>query len=200
MLFHVTRQVQDSPGQILIGLVKSAFKKVCDWKNIRSDHVCPYGIMTCPRIDKKKGVLESFNNCGHLELTDCTNKVQGGIISDYVQVSQSKMVYEYLSRINVNFEDQFHRPTILLPTTCAWKLIDDPAPFGYRHVSFFVVADAQIAWDLSSTIFSSDIEIIGATFWEKLVKHSTSCLLWEEISSCWVTTVCPGNANQLCIG
>jgi hypothetical protein len=92
MLFHVSRQVQDSSGQILIGLVKSVLKKACDWKHIRSDHVCPYGIMTCPRIDKKKGVPESFSNCGHSDLTDCTDKVQGNLISDYIQVSQSKMV------------------------------------------------------------------------------------------------------------
>jgi hypothetical protein len=93
-LFHVTRQVQDSSGQILFGLVKSAFKKACDWKSIRSDHVCPYGIMTCPRIDKKKSVLDSFSNCGHHDLTDCTNKVKGNIISDNVHVPQSKMVHE----------------------------------------------------------------------------------------------------------
>jgi hypothetical protein len=52
---------------------------------IRSDHVCPYRIMTCPRIDKKKGVLGSFSNCGRRDLTDCTDKVQGNLISDYIK-------------------------------------------------------------------------------------------------------------------
>jgi hypothetical protein len=91
-----------------------------------------------PRIDKKKGVLQLLSNFGHCNSTDCTNEVQGNIISDYVQVSQSKMVYEHLSKMFVNFEAQLHRPTIPLPTTCAWKLIENPAPFSYRHNSFFV--------------------------------------------------------------
>jgi hypothetical protein len=67
-------------------------------------------------------------------------------------------------------------------------------------MSFSIVAHARIAWDLSSTIYTSDIEIIGATFGGKLVKHASSCLLWEEISSCWVTTVCPGNATNFAWG
>jgi hypothetical protein len=68
-------------------------------------------------------------------------------------------------------------------------------------VYLFVVADAGIAWDLSSTAFSPDNEIIGATFWGKLVEHITSCLLWEEISSGWVvTTICPRNATNFAWG
>jgi hypothetical protein len=107
--------------------VKSVFHKACDWKHIRSDHVCPYGIMTCHRINKKKSILKSFSNCGHRDLTDCTDKDQGHIFSAYLQDSQNKLVDEYLSRIYDVLEDQLHQPTIPLPTTYAWKLIKDPA-------------------------------------------------------------------------
>jgi hypothetical protein len=53
MINYVTRQVQDSSGQVLIGLIKMAFKTLRHWNNIRSDDVCPYGIVTFPRHDKK---------------------------------------------------------------------------------------------------------------------------------------------------
>jgi hypothetical protein len=53
VLNYVTRQVQDSSGQILIGLIKKSYKTICNWKDIRSDDICPYGIITCPRHDKK---------------------------------------------------------------------------------------------------------------------------------------------------
>jgi len=41
MLNYVTRTVQDSSGQVLIGLIKKAYKTKCDWKDIRSDDICP---------------------------------------------------------------------------------------------------------------------------------------------------------------
>jgi hypothetical protein len=65
-------------------------------------------------------------------------------------------------------------------------------------MSFFVVADTGIAWDLSSTAFS---EIIGATLGGQLVEHVTkSCSLWEEIRSGWVNTIGPGNVTNFAWG
>ncbi len=57
-----------------------------------------------------------------------------------------------------------------------------------------MVVEAEIAWDLSSDLFTEDIGIIGGTFLGKLVEHMTSCSLYEEKSSGWVTTLCPRNA------
>jgi hypothetical protein len=71
---------------------------------------------------------------------------------------------------------------------------------SYRYMSFFVVAHAGKAWDLSSTVFSSANEIIGATCLGKLVEHATIYWLWGEIGSGWVTTICPGNAANFALG
>jgi hypothetical protein len=71
-------------------------------------------------------MLESFSICGHYDLTDCTDKDQGQLISVYLQHSQSQIVDEYLCRMHDSFEDQLDRPMIPLPTTCACKLIEDP--------------------------------------------------------------------------
>jgi hypothetical protein len=195
MILYVTEQVQDSSGQVLIGLIKMAFRTLHHWKYIRLDDVCPYGIVTCPRHDRKKGVLESFSNCGHQDSTDCIDEVQGSLVFAYLQeVVNSTTVLEYFCRMNSTFGDVFVCPIIPLPTTCAWKLIEDTDQFGFNHISYFVVVEARIAWDLSSNLFTEDIGFIGGTFLRKLVEYVTSCLLYEEKSSGWVTTLCPGNA------
>jgi hypothetical protein len=201
MLNFATIQVQDSSGQVLIGLIKMAYKTLRNWSNIRSDDVCPYGIVTCPRHDKKKGVLESFSNCGHRDSTDCTDEDQGRIVFSYLeQMKNNTLVLDYLKNMYSSFSDVLVSPIIPLPTTCAWKLIEDPDEYNYKHISYFVVVDAGIAWDLSSDVFNDEICIIGGTFLGKLVEHSTSCSLYEEKSSGWVSTLCPGNACNFAWG
>ncbi len=200
MINYLTRQVQDSSGQVMISLIKMAFKTLRHWKYIRSDDTCLYGIVTCPRHDRKKGVLESFTNCGHRDSTDCTNEAQGGLVFGYLQEVNSTTVLEYFCRMHSSFCDVLVRPIILLPTTCAWKLIEDPDQFKFNHILYIVVVDAGIAWDLSSDVFTEDIGMVGGTFLEKLVEHMTSCSLYEEKSSGWVTTLCPGNACNFAWG
>jgi hypothetical protein len=198
---YVTRQVQDSSGQVLIGLIKKSYKTICNWKDIRSDDICPYGIVTCPRHDKKRGVLEAFSNCGHRDSTDCTDTSQGMIVSTYLeQTNNNTTLCDYFARMYSTFRSEIKSPIIPLPTTCAWKLIEDPLLFNYKHVSYFVVVDAGIAWDLSSYVFTDDVGIISGTFLGKLVEHVTSCSLYVELSSGWVTTLCPGNATNFAWG
>jgi hypothetical protein len=78
----------------------------------------------------------------------------------------------------------------------AWKLIEDPATFSFKHISYFIVSEAGIAWDLSSNKFKGYVDILGGTFLGSLVEHATSCSLWEEEMSGWVTTICPGSARS----
>ena len=49
-------------------------------------------------------------------------------------------------------------------------------------------------------MFTEEIGIIGGTFQGKLVEHVTSCSLYVELSSGWVTTLCPGNAINFAWG
>ena len=77
MLNYTTRQVQQTSGQIIIGLIQIAFRKRFDWKHIRTGTVCPYRILTCPQIVMKGNILESFSNCGHRDSTDCLDEVLG---------------------------------------------------------------------------------------------------------------------------
>ncbi len=139
-------------------------------------------------------MLESFSNCGHQDSTDCTNEAQGSLFFAYLQeVVNSTTFLEYFCMMYSTFGYVLVRPIILLPTTCAWKLIEDPDQFGFNHILYFVIVESGIAWDLSSDLFTEDIGIIWGTFLGKLVEHVTSCLLYEEKSSGWVTTLCPGN-------
>jgi hypothetical protein len=157
--------------------------------------------VTCPRHDRKKGVLESFSNCGHRDSTDCTDQAQSSLVFHYLQeASNSTTVMEYFSRMYSTFGDVLVPPIVSLPTTCAWKLIEDPDQFGFNHILYFVVVEAGIAWDLSSNVFTEDIGIVGGIFIRELVEYVTSCSLYEEKSSGWVTTVCPGNACNFAWG
>jgi len=67
-------------------------------------------------------------------------------------------------------------------------------------MSFFIVLESGILWDLSSHVYDDTTDILGATFLSGLVEHSTSCSLWMEESSGWVTTMCPGSASNFAWG
>jgi hypothetical protein len=197
----VTTQAQDSSGQVVIGLIKMAYKSQGNSSHIGSEAVCPYGILTCPKHDKKKGVLESFSNCGHRDSTDCINEEQGLIVLSYLQeMKHNTVVMEYLQRMYSSYGDVIASPILALPTTCCWKRIEDPYEYNYKHISYFVVVDAGIAWDLSSDVFNDEINTISGTFFGKLVEHVTSCSLYEEMHSGWVTTLCPGHACNVAWG
>jgi hypothetical protein len=145
--------------------------------------------------------LESLSNCGHRDSTDCTDEAQGSLVFAYLQeVVNSTTVLEYFCRMCSTFVDVLVRPIIPILATCAWKLIEDLDQFGFNHISYFAVVEAGITWNLSLDLFTEDIGIIGGTFLEKLVEHVTSCLLYEEKSSGWVTTLFPGNACNFAWG
>jgi hypothetical protein len=99
-----------------------------------------------------------------------------------------------------SFFDVLVSPIIPYTTTCAWKPTEDPDEYNYKHISYFVIVDAGIAWDLSSDVFSDGISTISGTFFGKLVEHCTSCSLYQEKSSGGVTTLCPGNAGNVAWG
>ena len=67
-------------------------------------------------------------------------------------------------------------------------------------MSYFVVSEAGISWDLSSHVCYNVTEILGAKFLSGLVEHSTSCSLWMEETTGRVTTLCPGNASNFAWG
>ena len=53
-----------------------------------------------------------------------------------------------------------------------------------------------MCWDKSSEVFTGDIEIIATTFFGNLSPHATSCPIWTDIETGYVTTLCPGNASH----
>jgi hypothetical protein len=162
--------------------------------------VCPYGILTCPRIVMKGNILESFSNCAHRDSTDCLDEELEQIVSDYIKTSNSSVLLNYFDRMYSTFNGILCKPIMPLLTTCAWKLIVDPAMFSFKDILYFIISEAGIAWDLSSNIFKGNVDILGGTFLGSLVEHATSCSLWEEEMSGWVTTICPGSATKFAWG
>jgi hypothetical protein len=158
-----------------------------------SDDICPYGIMTCPRRIRRNQVIESFCNGGHRDSTNCIDDEQGKIVTDYIKNINSSIIEDYFERMYATFVHCLKRPRVPLPTTCARKIIEKPEAFGFKHCSYFVVSEVGISWDLSSHTYNDSMEILGATFLSGLVEHSTSCSIWIEDTSGWVTTMCPGS-------
>ncbi len=58
-------------------------------------------------------------------------------------------------------------------------------------MSYFVVSEAGVSWDLSSHVYNNVTEILGATFLSGLVEHSTSCSLWMEETRCKLLFIFP---------
>ena len=199
-LRRCSAQVQEVSGQVLIGLIKTAFSRHYHWEDITSEHICPYGIMTCPRRIRGNQVVESFCNSGHRDSSDCIDDEQGVIVHDYAKTQNSPVLNDYLERMYAMFDDRLRHPRVPLPTTCAWKMLEQPELFGYKHMSYFVVSEAGISWDLSSHVYNDVSEIMGATFLSGLVEHATSCSLWIEETTGCVTTLCPGNASNFAWG
>ena len=97
--------------------------------------------------------------------------------SDYNKTINSSIIKEYFETMYATFGDCLKRPRVPLPITCAWKIIEKPEHYGFKHLSFFVVSEAGISWDLSSHTYNDSIDILGAMFLSGLVEHSTSCSL-----------------------
>ena len=199
-LGRLNEQAQDASGQILIGLIKKAFSNHYGWKDITSEHICPYGIMTCPQRIRQNKVIESFCNTGHRDMGDSLDDEQGSIVLQYIKRINNAMINDYIDRIYATFASSIQEPRIPLPTTCAWKLIEHPEPYSYKHMSFFIVSECGISWDLSSHVFDDTTDILGGTFLGGIVEHCTSCSLWMEESSGWVTTMRPGSASNFAWG
>ena len=74
-----------------------------------------------------------------------------------------------------------------------------PIPGGGREIPENLMQAFVHNGSYFSGAFSGD-EILGATFLSGLVEHSTSCSLWMEETTGWVTTLCPGNASNFAWG
>ncbi len=145
-------------------------------------------------------MFKSFCNSEHRDSSDCIDKEQGRIVDDYIKTIKSPISSDYFDRMYAMFHASIKQPRVPLPTTCAWKVIKKPEVYGYKHMSYFVVSEAGISWDLSSHVYTDVTEILGATFLSELVENSTSCSLWMEETTGWDTTLCPGNASNFAWG
>ena len=199
-VLNSTGHAQEASGQISIGLIKKAISHYnntsSNRKDIIAEDICPYGILTCPR--NMNGALEPFCNEGHRDTTDCIDREQGEIVNTYLNHINNPIINDYLERMDRTFG--IEKTRVKLPTTCGWKLMEQPEAYGYKHLSFFVVSEAGISWDLSSHSYNERSDILAATFFGSLVEHLTSCSIWMEESSGDVTTICPGTACNIAWG
>ncbi len=90
-------------------------------------------------------MLESFCDSGHRDSSDCIDDEQGRIVDDYIKTIKNPIISDYFDRMYAMFHSSIKRPRVPLPTTCAWKVIEKPEEYGFKHMSYFVVSEAGIS-------------------------------------------------------
>jgi hypothetical protein len=204
VLMTQTLHVQDMSGQVIIPLIKKYIRENRKRKGLRkeinSSDISPYTIITHPMFVRYPGYMEAFTNCSHVDTTDKTNEEQGELLSAYVLSQGNECLNKYFDAMRRSFSDVLNNNCLPLCTTCAWTPIEIPEAYSFKHLSFFVICEAGICWDLSSDIFASGINVLGGTFFGSLVEHCTSCSLYSEEVSGWVTPICKGCGTNLAWG
>lgn len=202
----LTRTVQASSGQVAIGTIEAAYRQPDSDGlrdvNITSRDICPYNITTGPRFYPEQGWSESFSNGYHRD-GDALNKEQTKRVKEYIHTSNSPRLKKHFQMKEERFKDIKDSNRISLPTTCAWKQRCRPEDYGYIHSQHFVVAEAGMSFNLSSTVYDnlrsyldkpSQNIILGATFFGSLIGHLTSMSMYEVEGEQGVTTIMPGDA------
>ncbi len=179
-----TLQVQDMSGQIIMPLIRKYIHKALKI-GMNSSDISPYTIITHPKVINQPGYLKAFNNCPHIDSTDITNEEQGEILSDFILSHRNDCLTNYFARMRRNFADTLDNNCLPLFTSCAWKPIKQPENYSFKHISFFVMTEVAVSWDLSLDVFASGINILGGTFLGSLIEHGTSCSLYVNEISDW---------------
>ena len=186
----ITRDIQETSGQIEIGTIRAAFRQgdqdTSPDSKISSIDICPYNIGTGPRYYPQNGWFESFANCLHRD-GDTLNKEQSKKVLEYVDSIECPLLKEHFQRKEATFKDVKDSDKISLPSTCAWKQRERPEDYSYSHSQHFIIAEAGMSFNLSSCVYdnlhrlancSHDI-ILGATFFGSFIGHLTSASLYE---------------------
>ena len=146
-----------------------------------------------------RDIHEAFCNCSLLDKMDLTGSIVSRAIADFITKSGCDDLNKYISRMKNIFSRELNTESLPIPTTCAWRLIEAPEEFGFKHYSFFIVTEAGISWDLSSGTLMK-CKTLSGTFYGSLVEHLTGCFIWSEELSGWVTPICPGQSSILAWG
>ena len=197
VLYEHSVHAQEPCGQVMMGIIKSAYKTICNL-DVTANDICPYLLFSHP-IKNDHGESVPYYNVDHLDSKDHVCDLVSHIVQDYVDNYCNEIIQDYLKRVlritmERNHKDSKKKPKkrIPLPTTCPWKLLECPEKSGWGLLQYFVMTEAGVAWNLSSSTFMRGVEILRATFFGCLCGHVTSAPIWINLKTGGVTTICPG--------
>ncbi len=72
----------------------------------------------------------------------------------------------------------------------------DESNDDWDHVQYFILLDFGLAFDLSSGVFTDNIDQVGTTFYGSMFNHLTSWSLWISNDDKFVT-LHPSGRNDL---
>ena len=88
---------QNSCGQVMIGLIKHVMKINCGY-SFESFDICPYMILTMPRMNKDTHIAETYSNWEHYD-DDETNTETGILINEYLLSTDHCAMHDYFNEI-----------------------------------------------------------------------------------------------------
>lgn len=166
-------------GAIGLALIAKALAKEYK-KGCRAGHICQGTIITY-----------NFFNTPHRD-DDTMSRTTSDLVKNYInelkscreETPCSHALKQWLESVEELYGSKH---TLSMQTTCCWMLHTFHP--DYLHLSYFVLLESNVAYDLSSDILRERQN--GATFYGKKVTHCTSVSVWVNKEGTHATLKCP---------
>jgi hypothetical protein len=172
-LSQEAQQHQQTTGQHILSLVRLMLNEI--GISVKTDQLC-------------KGTIITFNffNSGHKDCDEMASNISC-LVKKHIKDSTDPKLIQWLDTFHSNFGSDCKLP---MPTTCCWTSLKTSSEWKWAHISYFLLLDVEMAYDLSSDVLQR-FGKSGATFYGSVLEHCTSAPLWVTLDGKLATIVCP---------
>ena len=110
-------------------------------------------------------------------------------IIKHIQSSGSQKLNQYVGNYQLVFPEPYHQGKVPLSTSCCW--VYPTLSQSWLHIQYFVLVYLNLAFDLSSDLFSNNMDQLSGVFYGSLFGHLTSRSLWIDNKNALVSTISP---------
>ena len=183
-------QHRDTHGQIQMGLIKNAVKKIVG-ETISSMDIAPHIILTGWRYSSQLDSDIPFSNSEHIENDECLLEY-AKMVFDFIDDSADITLKQYFARMRKMFPERTtisSRPMLQCPTTCVW--MHTRSSFVFESKQYFAMSESRCCWDLGNYFPSETVPQVAGTFLAGISAHVTTCALWTHITKNFATLISP---------
>ena len=132
-------------------------------------------------------VTSNFSNTFHVD-NDWDSRHTNAILN-HIQSSASQKLKQHVENYQLVFSEPFLKGKLPLSTSCCW--VYPKLSLSWLHIQYFVLAEVDLAFDLSSDLFVNGIDQLSSVFYGGLFGHLTSRSLWVNNENNLVSTIDP---------